>query len=52
VAVGGQYLEVFSKIAVDGGRFGRRFNDQQFDSRFLFSRAMKFQGVTARFVIQ
>jgi hypothetical protein len=29
--IGGQYLEVFSQIPVDGGRLGRGFYDQKFN---------------------
>jgi hypothetical protein len=31
MAIGSQYLEVFSEIALDSGRLGRRFYDQQLD---------------------
>jgi hypothetical protein len=37
MAVAGQYLEVFSEIALDGGRLGRRFYDQQLYDTLLFS---------------
>ena len=31
MTIGGQHLEILSKITVDSGRFGRRFYDQKFD---------------------
>ena len=35
VAIGSQHLEICSKVAIDGGRLGRRFDNQQIDERAL-----------------
>jgi hypothetical protein len=35
MTIGSQHLEVVSKIPVDGGRFGRGLDDEQFDEKIL-----------------